>query len=97
MPRLWTNFADAAAYARSRAITFDVVVLVRKVDRGWVLPHYRAMSNENPGRSDPDEDSESESSSYSEIESTDCGDGTSGLSSNCGETMMEGYQLFNRN
>lgn len=96
MPRLWTSFAEAAAYARSRAITFGVVVLVRKVEGGWVLPHYRAMSNENPSRSDPDEDSETESSSYSEIESTDCGDGTSGLSSNCGETMMEGYMLFNR-
>lgn len=98
MSRLWTSYQEVAAYARSRAVALGTVIVVRRANGGWELPYYSAMSNGVVGSSGADDDFEREAAtSYAEDESTDCGDGTSGISSNCGETLMEGYALFNRN
>ena len=98
MPVLWTNYQDVAAYARSRAAALGIVVVVRRVKGGWELPFYHALSNGNSVSFEPHEDFALEDSiSCDDPEFSDCGDGSSGLSSNCGETLMEGYELFNRN
>jgi hypothetical protein len=97
VPRLWTSYQDVAAYARNRSVALGIVIVVRRVKGGWVLPYYSAMSNGVFESSGADEGFKQDAvMSYVEDENFGCGDGTSGLSSNCGETLMEGYQLFNR-
>lgn len=90
MRKIWKDFREVADFARNRALALETSVVVRRVDAGWVLPYYVADWNDIYLSDDewrnPDE---------GPIEPyQDSGDGSSGLSSNCGETLMEGYELF---
>jgi len=94
--RLWTNYQEVCEYARSRAMALGGDMLIRSVPEGWIIPHYYASSNGNPwippdghtmDQIDPDDSIRSD-------DDEDVGDGSSGLSSTCGETVMEGYLLF---
>lgn len=85
-------------------MTLEMVVEIRRVDGGWEVANFRAISNrvtridQNAYEAEAEESaaaSEAEAAA-SYVDDEDCGDGSSGASSNCGETLMEGYHLFNR-
>jgi hypothetical protein len=95
---LWTDFDEVSAFARSRAMALGITIVVRRTNDGWVLPYYDASWTQGvPGNLDQPYYVDPEPwSSYCDDDFNDCGDGSSGLSSNCGETLMEGYLLFNQ-
>jgi len=90
---LWTTYQEIAEFARNRAAALDTVILIRRVDGGWILPYYRAIWNGLPN--DPDD------AEYYERRRADLADvaaafpegrdePTYGLSPRLGDTVMDG-------
>ena len=103
MAKVWTIFREVSAYARSWSTHFAMVVEIKRVEGGWVVPTFTAISNRIDRDAYEAEVEVDDIFRYGELESIaneaqieDCGDGSSGLSSTCGETLAEGYELFNR-
>ena len=92
--QLWTDYQEVCEYAKSRAMALETVVLIRAVPDGWIVPYHYALSNRwPPAFNDRDTDDDPIDSVCSD-DDEDVGDGSSGLQSTCGETVMEGYLLF---
>ena len=96
--KLWTNYQEVCAYAKSRAVALEIDMLIRPVPGGWLVPYYFETSNgyrltsQDRDRNLGDDFDPNDSVGSDDDE--DVGDGSSGLSSTCGETVMEGYLLF---
>ncbi|WP_309679024.1 hypothetical protein [Polaromonas sp.] len=91
MRKLWTNYAEVLEFAKSHSRALEQPILIQRIHSGWILPDYVAYWN---GFSQ-DADTESDPGlGWSDQDNTERGSGSSGMSSTCGESLMDGYQQF---
>lgn len=89
MRKLWTNYAEVLDFAKTHSRALGQSILIQRTHSGWILPDYVAYWN---GFS---QDADSESAlDVSWCADTDHSDGSSGMSSTCGESLMDGYRQF---
>lgn len=94
---LWTSYQEIAEFARNRAAALDTVILIRRVEGGWILPYCRATWNGLPNDLGDAEYYERRREHLADVaaafpEGRD--EPTYGLSPISGETLMEGYEQF---
>ena len=91
MRKLWTNYAEVLNFAKSHSRALDQTILIKRVPSGWILPDYVASWNGFYQNSDSDSDDYFYQSDVTDFHQ---GDGNTGMSSTCDETLLDGYCQF---